>query len=119
MNKLRFTALLLALVQPGLALGQEPSRPSTAPPDASVARSTPKPLTVSGKVSSDGRNLLTDIDTEWAISNAEILKGREGTLVTIKCYVDTDRSLIRVLSVKSGRPEAKYASRSSDSAFRR
>jgi len=84
-----------------------------------MVRWAPKSLTVSGKVSVDGRTLLTDIDSEWSISNSEALKGREGTLVTVKCYVDTERSQMRVLSVRSAQPEAKYAARAGDSAFRR
>jgi hypothetical protein len=63
--------------------------------------------------------LVTDLDTEWTVSNADVLKGREGSLVTIKCYVDPDRNQIRVLSVRAAQPEPKIAARQSDSAFRR
>jgi hypothetical protein len=114
-----FAAMVLALMASGNALAQ--AHPQTASPtaEASIVRWAPKTLMVSGKASVDGRTLLTDIDTEWSISNAEALKGREGTLVTVKCYVDTERSQIRVLSVKSAQPDSKYAARAGDSAFRR
>lgn len=88
------------------------------PSDPPAVRPAAKPLTVFGKLSADGRTLLTDIDTEWSIVNAEVLKGREGSVISIKCYVDPDRNQLRVLSVRNT-SEVKYASRSGDSAFRR
>jgi hypothetical protein len=78
-----------------------------------------KPLVVSGKVSPDGKSLLTDIDSEWAVSNPEVLKGHEGRRVTVKCYVDTEKSRIQILRVKKEDGELKYAVRYDDSAFRR
>jgi hypothetical protein len=117
-KKLMLAVTFLALSS-GLARAQD-TPPSTNMPDQSASRlPVPKALVVSGKVSNDGRTLLTDLDTEWNISNSEILKGREGSLVTLKCYVDSDRNQIRVLSVKTAQPETKYASRQGDSAFRR
>lgn len=78
-----------------------------------------KPLTVSGTVSPDARTLLTDIDSEWAINNPEMLKGREGLHVTVKCYVDSENGRIQILRVKP-REGDKYASKKyADSAFRR
>jgi hypothetical protein len=67
-----------------------------------------KPLTVSGKVSSDGKTFLTDIDTEWSVSNADALKGYEGRLTTVKCYVDPERNRIHVLSVKTVQPQPRF-----------
>jgi hypothetical protein len=115
MKRSLLATLILALTSCGMVCAQD--RPQ-APSEAPAARLAAKPLTVSGKLSADGRTLLTDIDTEWSISNAEVLKGREGSVVSVKCYVDPDRNQLRVLSVKST-PEVKYASRSGDSAFRR
>jgi hypothetical protein len=78
-----------------------------------------KPLVVSGKVSPDGKALLTDIDSEWVVSNPEVLKGQEGLRVTVKCYVDTAKGRIQILRVKKEEGEMKYAARHNDSAFRR
>jgi len=104
------------LLTSGLARSQDRPLPS----DQAVANSTPtKSLTVSGKISSDGRSFVTDLDTEWAVSNPEILKGREGSTVTVRCRIDSDHSRIHVLSVKPAPSEAKYASRLGDAAFRR
>jgi len=77
-----------------------------------------KPLMVSGRVSPDGKTLLTDIDSEWAVSNPEALKGHEGLRVMVKCYVDTEKSRIQILRVKK-EEDLKYAVKHDDSAFRR
>jgi len=79
-----------------------------------------KPLTVYGKVSDDGKKLLTDIDSEWSVSNSEMLRGLEGLRVHLKCYVDTEQNKLRILYVKTVDGTPKYAAaRQSDSAFRR
>lgn len=108
-------ALLAAiLLVPGLVLAQEntaESKPVASP------RMSAKTLMVSGKVSDDGKMLVTDLDSEWAVSNAEILKGLEGRLVRVKCYVDSARNQLQILSVK--RENSDYAARHADSAFRR
>jgi len=108
-------ALLAAiLLLPGLVLAQEKtteSKPVASP------RMSAKTLMVSGKVSDDGKTLVTDLDSEWTVSNAEILKGLEGRLVRVKCYVDSARNQLQILSVK--RENSYYAARQADSAFRR
>jgi hypothetical protein len=120
MKSSMFTAVSLALITSGIALAQDRPQPASTKPDTPIARpAATKSLNVSGRVSSDGQSLVTDLDTEWTVSNAEVLKGREGSLVTVKCYVDSDRNQIRVLSVRSAQPEVKFASRQGDSAFRR
>ena len=88
-------------------------------PSPSVSAVASKPLVVAGKVSRDRKSLLTDIDSEWAISNPEALRGHEGRRVTVKCYVDTERNKLQVLSVKRAEGEETYSARSTDSAFRR
>jgi hypothetical protein len=66
-----------------------------------------------------GHTLFTDLNTGWAVSNAEALKGREGSLVTVKCLVDSEHNEIHVLSVRTAPSEVKFASRQGDAAFRR
>lgn len=78
-----------------------------------------KPLVVLGKVGADGRTLLTDIDSEWNITNPEALKGHEGRRVSVKCYVDTDKNRLQVLRVKKEDGESRYSVNYNDSAFRR
>jgi hypothetical protein len=78
-----------------------------------------KPLIVSGRVGSDGKTLLTDIDSEWVVANPEALKGHEGSRVSVKCYVDAEKNRIQILRVKKEESELKSAARYNDSAFRR
>ena len=80
----------------------------------------PKPLMVSGRVRNDGKALMTDIDSEWMVSNAEALKGHEGKLVRVKCYVDTAHNRMQILTVREDDGTSNYtAARYADSAFRR
>jgi hypothetical protein len=106
--------LALMLLMSGIVFSQEKAAP--AQPDHGKAAKT---LTVAGKVSDDGKSLFTDLDSEWAISNPGALKGHEGRLVTVKCYVDSGRNRIEIVSVKKNPGEENYAARTMDSAFRR
>ncbi|HKH99054.1 MAG TPA: hypothetical protein VJ999_08100 [Candidatus Sulfotelmatobacter sp.] len=106
--------LVTVLLITGAAFAQE-----KAGKQESATAASAKPLTVSGRVSTDGKTLLTDIDSEWAVDNTEVLKGQEGRRVTVKCYVDTEKNRIQILSVKRADSEANYAASHSDSAFRR
>jgi hypothetical protein len=55
-----------------------------------------------------------------SITNRETLKGLEGLLVRVKCFVDTEKNTIQVLSIRKETNELNYSSvRYSDSAFRR
>lgn len=86
---------------------------------ASVTATVPaKALVVFGKISDDGKKLISDIDSEWTVSNPGMLKGLEGHLVRLKCYVDTEKNRLRVLFVEK-ESELGYSARYSDSAFRR
>jgi hypothetical protein len=102
-------ATVLAISGAGFA--QEKAAPSRQ--EAIVASG--KPLTVFGMVSNDGKTLLTDIDSEWAVSNADALKGHEGRLVTLKCYVDTAKNQLHVLTVRRANSELYFAFRQADS----
>jgi hypothetical protein len=110
-------AVVIAVLRAGIALAQE--KPSGQQDARTSSGSSAKTLTVSGKVSSDGTTLMTDIDSVWDVSNTDALKGHEGHRVTVKCYVDTDHNQIRVLSVRKDESEIKFAARLDDSAFRR
>ena len=117
------TSIHILIAIAGLApvlLAQEQSEKSYTQQSAHVeAGMSSKPLVVSGRVSRDGKTLLTDIDSEWTITDPASLKGNEGRRVTAKCYVDTEKSRIHILRVKKEEDEMKYAARHDDSAFRR
>ncbi|HYM79067.1 MAG TPA: hypothetical protein VE377_24040 [Candidatus Dormibacteraeota bacterium] len=106
--------LASVVLVPGMLLAQESA-------SASKQENSPaaKPLVVSGRVSSDGKTLMTDIDSEWKVSNADALKGYEGRLVRVRCYVDSKADRIEILSVKKDDGQLTYAARHADSAFRR
>jgi hypothetical protein len=89
-----------------------------AEPAGATANVPAKALVVFGKISDDGKKLISDIDSEWTVSNPEMLKGLEGHLVRLKCYVDTEKNRLRVLFVKK-ESELGYSARYADSAFRR
>ncbi|HEV3512278.1 MAG TPA: hypothetical protein VGS05_11285 [Candidatus Sulfotelmatobacter sp.] len=106
--------LATLLLLPNSILAQENASPARH--DAATAA---KVLVVSGRVSNDGKMLDTDLDSEWQINNPEALKGHEGRLVRIRCYVDTARNKIQVLTVKKDDDTNYTATRHTDSAFRR
>jgi hypothetical protein len=109
-------SLAVVVLMSSFALAQEHGKPDTTNSDHPQAWiASTKALTVSGKVSDDGKRFISDIDTEWALNNPNSLKGHEGRLVTIKCYVDPDKNRIQVLSIKT----PQYAAMHNDSAFRR
>jgi len=117
MTRRTAVSLFVVALTWSFALAQEQVKPGSTNRDhAETWTASTKALSVSGKVSSDGTRFITDIDTEWAINNSDSLKGSEGRLVTIKCYVDPDRNRIQVLSVKK---DAQYTAKYGDSAFRR
>jgi len=86
---------------------------------AESAPSSTKILTVFGKVSNDARTLLTDLESEWKVANASVLKGYEDRLVRVRCYIDAEKNQLHILSLKKENGGENYAARYADSAFRR
>ena len=91
----------------------------------SVAQKTTRPgedplkhvYTISGEVRDAGRLFVNSDINKWLVDNAELLKGRDGRHLTVKCNVDPDRHTLHVLSVD---PEVEARGvRLDDSAFRR
>ena len=56
------------------------------------ASASAKILTGFGKVSNVAQTLLTDLDSEWKVANASVLKGYEYHLVRVRCYVDAEKN---------------------------
>ncbi len=100
----------LALITMGSASAQNSSQPATKP-DAGAHLSAGKPILISGRVSGDGQHFSFDrdsnSDSEWNVSNVRALKGHEGSLVTVKCYVDASRNQIQILSVNRVQAEER------------
>lgn len=115
MKRTVLAGLAIAMLLSGALIAQE-NAPAKKQSDESYSA---KALVVFGKVSDDGKKLVTDLDSEWGVSNAELLKGNEGRLVRVKCYIDTAANKIRVLWVKRDGESSFVAGRHFDSAFTR
>jgi hypothetical protein len=70
---------------------------------------------LSGKLSPDGKLLVTDDDNTWSVANAEVLKGLESRYVKVVCRMDPQRRTIKVLFVVEPAPGTYL----NDAAFRR
>jgi hypothetical protein len=111
MKKWCVTSIALVLLLSISVLAQEASKRQSA---------SRKTISVSGKMSDDGRWLLRDADSQvWTVSNPEALQGYAGQEVVIRCQLVPDRNEVRVVSVKPAKGEPAYATRWGDSAFRR
>ena len=80
---------------------------------------TAKSVTISGRVSEDGKSLIAKNGQPWSVVNPDALAGHERQQVKIKCQKDSADRSVRVLSVKTVAAQIKFAPNPSDSAFRR
>ena len=79
-----------------------------------------KTISVTGKMSDDGRVLVRDADSKiWTVSNPELLQDYAGREVVIRCQIMPESNEIHVVSVKPVKGETAYATKWGDSAFRR
>lgn len=108
MKKLVLSILAVPLLLPLSATGQSHGGKSNAT----------KSITISGRVSEDGKSLFAKNGESWSVMNPEALVAYENRQVKIKCEISADHS-IRVLSLKTVATPAAYHVNPSDSAFRR
>lgn len=85
-------------------------RPHTVRPPAHAVQ-------IAGRVSQDGKLLVSEDHEQWMVSNPGALRGQEGHWVTVKCQLSSDQSKIHVLSVMAS--ESSLVARPADAAFRR
>jgi hypothetical protein len=87
----KFFVALFALVSIASvgATAQSPAQATPRAETSSIHRTAAKSILVSGRVSSVA------------------LKGREGSLVTVKCYVDAPHNQIQIVSVNRVQPEVR------------
>jgi hypothetical protein len=90
----------------------------SAPLNDTTRPATTKGVNISGKLSGDGKVLVTDDDNNWSVTNPDALKGFEGQYLTVRCRMEPAKRAIRVLSVVEQLDE-KHAARLGDPAFRR
>jgi hypothetical protein len=110
MKRVLLAALAFALTTIGSAWAQSHPQPA-AKSDTAARSAVIKPILISGRVSGDGRHFSVDRDSDpesgWDVSNTRVLKGHEGSLVTVKCYLDANRNQIQILSVNRVQPEVR------------
>ena len=97
MKKLMIISFVLALLMSAVALAQYAAQQ----PDNSKSSTSMKAVSVTGKISDDGKMFVSDKDSKsWTISNPDAVKGHEGHHVTLQAQVDADKSEVHVESLK-------------------
>ena len=115
----RTVALLAAayLLFPLTASAQHSSKAAeTKQVDSKFSR---KAMLISGQISLDGRNFITDKNEIWSVTNPDVLAGHQGQQVLLKCKVFASKNEIQVFSLEPGLQDVKFTSNRTDSAFRR
>lgn len=56
---------------------------------------------LSGRISNDGKTLVSEDQDKWKVSNPDVLAGQLGRIVTVKCRLSDDQTSIHVLSLTS------------------
>ncbi len=110
MKKLVLSFLAIPLLLPMPAAGQS---------SRSDKSNTAKSITISARVSEDGKSLIAKNGESWSVANPGALTGHESQQVKIKCQKVSADHLIQVLSIKTLATQIKYTANPSDSAFRR
>lgn len=105
MKKLVLFILAVPLLLPVSAFGQN--------------HNTAKAITMSGRVSEDGKSLITKTGEFWSVMNPGTLAEHVGQQVNVKCQIASAAHDIRVLSVKTVATPATFHPNPGDSAFRR
>ena len=107
MKKLIFVTFGVALMMSLMAIAQETTKQDTVKQDSvtssptSTSTLSTNPMSISGKVSDDGKTFVSDKDSKsWTVSNPDALKGHEGHQVTVSANVNADKNEVQVLSVK-------------------
>lgn len=110
MKKLVLCSLVVPLLLPVSAFGQDHS-----PAKSSAA----KAITMSGRVSEDGKSLVAKNGESWSVMNPGTLAEHVGQQVKVKCQIASAAHDIRVLSVKTMATLATFHPNPGDSVFRR
>jgi hypothetical protein len=108
MKKLILISFAFALVTSLLALAQETTKPSEMKPATTQAeKAMAKAVSLSGKISADGKTFVDKDKKSWTVTNPEVLKGHEGHEVTLQAHVDAAKNQIHVVSFKMAKEEMK------------
>ncbi len=116
-NKLKVTAIAIALLSTAAVAQQNSRSGAVRVQNADSTISSKKAVMLSGRVSDDGKLLISEDQDRWTVSNPSLLAPHTGQLVNVKCQLSADQTSIHVLLVKpSG---TQYVATHTDSAFRR
>ena len=97
MKKLIIISFALVLLTSAIAVAQYGAQP----PDNSKSSMSMKAVSVTGKISEDGKMFVSDKDGKsWTISNPDAVKGHEGHHVTLQAHVYADKNEVHVVSLK-------------------
>jgi hypothetical protein len=97
MKKLIIISFVLALLMSAVAVAQY----GTQQQDNSKSSMSTKTVSITGKISDDGKMFVSDKDSKsWTISNQDAVKGHEGHHVTLQAQVDADKNQVHVVSLK-------------------
>jgi hypothetical protein len=108
MKKLILISFAAALVTSLLVLAQENAKPGEMKQDTMKGeKASTKAVSLSGKISADGKTFVDKDNKSWTVANPDALKGHEGHEVTLKAHVDAAKNEIHVMSVKMGKGEMK------------
>ena len=91
-----------------MAVAQDTTKQDSAKQDnMTSAKTSNTAVSISGKVSDDGKTFVSDKDNKsWTVSNPDALKGHEGHQVTVSANVYADKNEINVVSVKMGKKDS-------------
>ena len=110
MKKFVLSFIAVPLLLPVYAFGQNHN---------AAKSSSAKAITISARVSDDGKSLIAKNGEPWSVANPEALAGHENQQVKIKCLKILADHQLRVLSLKATATPTTYHVNPSDSAFRR
>jgi hypothetical protein len=97
MKKFIVISFALTLVLSAVATAQYAAQP----PDTNKSGASMKAVSITGKISDDGKMFVSDKDnTSWTISNPDAVKGHEGHHVTLQAQMDANKNEVHVVSLK-------------------
>ena len=115
MKKRMFVPIAISLLLCASAAAQQNSRSGEVYPQKTETATTGKRVVmISGRISNDGKTLVSEDQDQWVVSNPGALAAEKGHAVTVKCQLSPDQTSIHVLSVNLG----EYMTRQ-DAAFRK
>ena len=110
MRKLFVCCLALASMMSMAALAQDTMKQDNDSMKHDTMKSDKangKLMSVSGKISDDGKSITDKDGKSWTIQNADAVKGHEGHDVTLKAHVYADKGEVHVMSVKMAKAAMK------------